>query len=71
MVSTTVRKTHKIVFVTLTQTGQEILMIADQRLVISVVELLLGVVRNNYVLPYQLQKQNTLLLPVQLKRQYG
>ena len=31
-------------------------------------ELLLGVAKSNHVLPYQLQNQNTLLWPVQLRK---
>ena len=64
MVSTTARRVHKNVFATLMQTGQETLMTEDQYLATyfkSVVELLLGAVRNNHVLFSRLETQNTLL----------
>ena len=47
------KKSYKNVFATLMQTGQETLMIEDQHLPIyfkSVVELLLGAIRNNHLL---------------------
>ena len=53
MVPTTARRVHKNVFATLIQTGQETLMTEYQHLATyfkSVVELLLGAVRNNHVL---------------------
>ena len=61
-------------YVILMQIGLEILTTEDQHLAMYfrlVEELLLGVAKSNCVLPYQLQNQNTLLWPVQLRKQYG
>ena len=58
------KKGYKNVFATLMQTRQETLMIENQHLTIyfkSVVEMLLGAVRNNHVLLCRLHKQSTLL----------
>ena len=74
MVSIIQRMAYRNEFAILMQTGQEILVIEDQHLVTYfrlVEKLSLGAVRNNHVLPYGRQKQNTLHLPMQLRKQYG